>query len=224
MTDEITFDGVRYILAAEAGRSAGLTRDYISRLCREGKVTGKQIGKNWYVNKTALQSFLLVKEHEQLSRSQELANRLAQEYKFVQRRQNLLVDYEARERANVGNEIRKENGYSSGGSTLLTTGNFLKKISEKTTKIIPAASEHLRVASHAISTSSSGAADAAMRIAPHVSLPVVTPTLELAHKLTALFVAAMLTFGTYSVVDPAPARTAYESMKSAGRGIAQLPA
>ncbi|MDO8482092.1 MAG: hypothetical protein Q7S75_03340, partial [bacterium] len=199
MTDEISFDGIRYILAAEAGRGSGLTRDYISRLCREGKVTGKQVGKNWYVNKEALQSFLLVKEHEQISRSEELANKLAQEYKSLQKQS-------------------KDNAYSQ--------GNFVERISAKTTQAIPYTGTNLpavgQFASHAANTPS-GAVDAALRLAPHASFSLVTSATEFAHKLVALFVAIMLTFGTYSVVDPHYARMVYEAMRGAGQQIAKLP-
>jgi len=91
MTDEIFFDGVQYILAADAGKNTGLTRDYVTRLCREDKVSGKQVGKNWYVSQPALQSFLLIKEHEQAIRSEELADKLAREYQAVQNQRSFPV-------------------------------------------------------------------------------------------------------------------------------------
>ena len=38
MSDEIFFDGRRFIAAVEAAQEAHLTRDYIARLCKEGKI------------------------------------------------------------------------------------------------------------------------------------------------------------------------------------------
>src|SRR3989344_2032937 len=59
MSDEIFFDGKRYISAHDAASSSDLTRDYIARLCRDGRVTGRRIGKNWYVEHASLKDFLI---------------------------------------------------------------------------------------------------------------------------------------------------------------------
>src|SRR3989338_7986593 len=58
MNDEILFDGVRYVSAADASREAGFTQDHIARLGREGKIVGRQMGKNWFVNVPSLQAFI----------------------------------------------------------------------------------------------------------------------------------------------------------------------
>ena len=45
MSDNIFFDGVKYISANDAATSSGFTRDYIGKLCRTGKVKERESGK-----------------------------------------------------------------------------------------------------------------------------------------------------------------------------------
>ncbi len=81
MTDEIFFDGAKYISAQEAASSSDLTRDYISRLCRDRKVKGRRIGKNWYVSEPSFRQFLMQREYAASERSQTLVENRIREYK-----------------------------------------------------------------------------------------------------------------------------------------------
>ena len=58
MSDEIFFNGVRFISAQEAGEISNFTRDYVARLCRDGRVRGRRVGKNWYVDESALKELI----------------------------------------------------------------------------------------------------------------------------------------------------------------------
>ncbi|HXK39008.1 MAG TPA: helix-turn-helix domain-containing protein, partial [Candidatus Paceibacterota bacterium] len=257
MTDEISFDGVRYISASDAAHSAGLTRDYIARLCRGNKVRGKQIGKNWYVSKESMDSFLLKQEHEHVARNEELARKRAEEY------QNALQQQEGMN-SGMGNKIIEKSdnespyfpashagsegaGANTGNSLLYSTPFREISKSPKPAKTIfvpraqqealrqsgsrPVISQYPSIHKLAAGVSalgkmgsaSSGFIDAAYRLTPHAAVSV-SPVTEFAHKLVALFVAGMLTFGTYSIVDPQYARMAYEATKSAGQKVAELPA
>src|SRR3989338_11074906 len=80
MSDEIFFDGKRYISANEAGISAGFTRDYIARLCRDGKISGRRVGKHWYVEQASLKNFLVTQEYAKSRRSESLAEERVREY------------------------------------------------------------------------------------------------------------------------------------------------
>ena len=79
-TDEIFFDGIRYISAVAAAQESNLTRDYIARLCREGKIKAKRLGKIWYVEHPTLQSFLLEHRFALNRKYKELAEQRAREY------------------------------------------------------------------------------------------------------------------------------------------------
>src|SRR3989338_10800264 len=80
MADEIFFDGKRFISANDAASSADLTRDYIARLCRDGRVAGRRIGKNWYVDQASLRTFLITQEYAKSLRSESLTSERAREY------------------------------------------------------------------------------------------------------------------------------------------------
>jgi len=54
MGDELEFDGKKYISSRQLSESSQYTSDYISRLCREGKIDGKLIGRSWFVNPDSL--------------------------------------------------------------------------------------------------------------------------------------------------------------------------
>src|SRR3989344_6060360 len=80
MSDEIFFDGKRYISANEAGISVGFTRDYIARLCRDGKISGRRVGKHWYVEQASLKDFLVTQEYAKSRRSESLTEERIREY------------------------------------------------------------------------------------------------------------------------------------------------
>ena len=81
MSDEIFFDGVRYISAGEAGELAGFTRDYVARLCKDGRLVGKRIGKQWYVSQGSIQSFVLAQGYARAKRGEELAQARKEEHR-----------------------------------------------------------------------------------------------------------------------------------------------
>src|SRR4051812_29559995 len=83
MSDDIQFDGVRYVAAAEAGAQVNLSRDYIAKLCREGKVRGRRIGKNWFVEIDSLSNFLGQNAEEKNSRNEKLSEQRKKEYRGV---------------------------------------------------------------------------------------------------------------------------------------------
>ena len=80
MSDDILFGGMRYISASEAAVAADLTRDYIARLCRDEKVKGRRIGKNWYVEPNSLFKFLGHKEVQKTVRNENLSKERLREY------------------------------------------------------------------------------------------------------------------------------------------------
>src|SRR5438552_2744998 len=80
MTDDLHFGGMRYIPAGEAAAQVGLTRDYISKLCRDEKVQARRIGKNWFVEPQSLFSFLGTVETSKLERIQKLSEERRKEY------------------------------------------------------------------------------------------------------------------------------------------------
>ena len=62
MPNGVFLNNIKHLSSKEAGDYAGYTHDYISRLCREGKVPGKKIGKAWYVEAESFLHFIEAQE------------------------------------------------------------------------------------------------------------------------------------------------------------------
>ncbi len=63
------------ISTKEASEQSGYHSDYLSRLCREGKLEAKQVGRMWFVSRASLEGFV----EEQTERKREFAESLARE-------------------------------------------------------------------------------------------------------------------------------------------------
>src|SRR3989344_1455618 len=68
------------ISSKDAAQHAGFTHDYISRLCRFGKVKGEKIGNTWYIDKESLDEFLLKQQTKREVRKHELSEERKIEY------------------------------------------------------------------------------------------------------------------------------------------------
>jgi hypothetical protein len=66
--NEFVLNGARYLSAREIAREHGYVRDYVARLCRQGKVYGHQLGRNWYVQVESFADF--IGRHENPSRTE----------------------------------------------------------------------------------------------------------------------------------------------------------
>jgi hypothetical protein len=53
--DEIIIEEKKYISSKQAAKITGYAKDYIGQLCREGRVSARLVGRNWYVLQTAIQ-------------------------------------------------------------------------------------------------------------------------------------------------------------------------
>ncbi|MBU2329867.1 helix-turn-helix domain-containing protein, partial [Patescibacteria group bacterium] len=63
------------ISTKEASELSGYNADYLSRLCREGKIDATQVGRTWLVSKVSLEGFM----QSQAERKRELAESLSKE-------------------------------------------------------------------------------------------------------------------------------------------------
>lgn len=55
--DELLIGDEKYISTKRAAKITGYAKDYVGQLCREGRVSARQVGRAWYVLETA------IKEH-----------------------------------------------------------------------------------------------------------------------------------------------------------------
>lgn len=78
-----------YLSSKDAGASLGYTHDYISRLCRQGKMEGIQKGREWYVTPQELEAFKARHELELQEKKKELSKKFSQ----------IRLEHEAKKRA-----------------------------------------------------------------------------------------------------------------------------
>ena len=58
MSEELYIDGRAYILGPDAALETGLSRDYLARLAREGRVPARRLSVGWVFDLEALRAFL----------------------------------------------------------------------------------------------------------------------------------------------------------------------
>ncbi|MEK7509243.1 MAG: helix-turn-helix domain-containing protein, partial [Patescibacteria group bacterium] len=200
--DELFFDGIRYLSAADAAASSGLHRDYVARLAREGKIRAKRIGKSWYVNKASFEEFLVRQEYEHAKRRKELMHDRRREY------------------------IRASRIAHGKEATLSFSKDVLTSLSSTTTETKEKAKSLVRTGTYNVQRA---LAIAASRAQAHAGVPVSHfaafhvphPVTEFAHKAVALITAFVLIFGAYSLVDARYARFALETMRHSTERIMQ---
>src|SRR3989344_2743705 len=208
MSDEIFFDGVRYISAGDAAEISDLTRDYVARLCRAGTVRGRRIGKNWYVDDTSLRTFLISKEYSRMQHRQNLVEERMREYHGA-----IPVTPELELRPHAKRSERPEKIATAPKHLEVVAKPVADQARSLHESLERAVAAHTETVSRAaqIANSPYGITEIAHKLA-HVPVYAVSPIGEFIHKLTALTLALMLTFGTYALVDPAYARFAANSI------------
>src|SRR3989344_646538 len=206
MSDEIFFDGKRYISAHDAAASADLTRDYIARLCRDGRVAGRRIGKNWDVDHASLKDFLITQEFAKSRRSESLVEERAREY------HGSVVADGLRRNAPVAAPLRTLASRAAPAQVSRVISGRADEIKNKLAGAVAAQTRNGHGQAKLLSSMPGGFAHAALTGA-HIPVYALTPLTEFLHKVTALALTLMLTFGTYAAVDPAYARFAADSVR-----------
>ena len=54
----VIIDGERYVFTAVAVALTGVSKDYIGRLCRQGKLKARRFAGQWLVSLSSLEDFL----------------------------------------------------------------------------------------------------------------------------------------------------------------------
>ncbi|QQG37864.1 MAG: hypothetical protein HYS26_04550 [Candidatus Kaiserbacteria bacterium] len=201
MTDEIFFDGTRYISAAEAARTAGFTRDYVARLCKDGRVQGRRIGTNWYVSSDSLDTFVKNQSKQRAERAQDLARQRKEEYRAAWSGSGK-TSAASREKSSA-----YDMQYAASRRFAADSSYRSYHVQSALEKIARSPSVHAHAAH---------IADIAMKLptAPLTSAYALTPAMEFVHKLIAVFVAVLFTAGTFAFVDQQYASVAVRSAAS----------
>lgn len=72
-----TISEKKYLSSKDAGAILGYTHDYVSRLCRQGKMSGIQKGREWFVTQEELDAFKMRHEVELAEKKKELSKKFS---------------------------------------------------------------------------------------------------------------------------------------------------
>ena len=207
-SDEIFFDGVQYVSTSSAASLSNLTRDYIARLCREGKLVSRRVGKNWYISHPPLKSFLVEHAYSLDKQREELAQQRVMEYQAHVNSVKPSFDKTP--------ESPKLKQIQNGSARHLSSRGEVSFVRKSSTNI----REHIVSAFASRNTYLPiGLGDAALHLASNTAKALIPTSLELLHKVTALVVALSLTLGAYAMVDAKFARYAGESLMDVTRAM-----
>lgn len=84
MEKTLTFDNKKFLSSKAAAKKSAFTHDYISRLCRLGKLEGRKVANSWYVAEDSLNQFLAEQLKDKEKRSSELREQRKKEYEASQ--------------------------------------------------------------------------------------------------------------------------------------------
>src|SRR3989338_1185123 len=178
----------------------------LARLCRDGRVAGRRIGKNWYVDHASLKDFLITQEFAKSRRSESLVEERAREY------HGSVVADGLRRNAPVAAPLRTLASRAAPAQVSRVISGRADEIKNKLAGAVAAHTRNGHGQAKLLSSMPGGFAHAALTGA-HIPVYALTPLTEFLHKVTALALTLMLTFGTYAAVDPAYARFAADSVR-----------
>lgn len=72
------------LTTAEAHAMYGYTKDYLSRLLRDGEIQGKKIGRSWHIDIASLEDFIRAQENQRTHAAKTLAEQRTNEYQILQ--------------------------------------------------------------------------------------------------------------------------------------------
>lgn len=92
MSTQIEINGAQLIPLKEAAKRIAYSRDYLAKLAREQKIVATQIGRQWFVDMSSLQTFLDSVALEQEVRKQQLREERKRELLAKKELETLSID------------------------------------------------------------------------------------------------------------------------------------
>jgi len=84
----IEIDGVRHAAAAILAAKSGYSRDYIARLARQRRISGRQLGRDWYIDELSFWHFFIQQKAHRAQQRILLASVRRREYQTAQSASN----------------------------------------------------------------------------------------------------------------------------------------
>lgn len=118
MSGKNTVNKDRLVAVKEVALKVGYSRDYITRLAREQKITASQIGRQWFVDPDSLRSFVDFTEIEKKARKNQLRAERQLERSIYEEQQKLQEEIKAQ-------VVRFSPGVYMKSWTIILAGLFL---------------------------------------------------------------------------------------------------
>src|SRR3989344_1551451 len=226
MTDEIFFNGIRYLSATQAAQNSGLNPDYVAQLCRGNKIHGRRIGRNWYVSDESLSSFLVSQSYQKSLRRKELARERVNEYHSstpltAGSSTSLGKNKDQGKPPNAEISSRSSEKFIYGSGTREKSGRGMQIEVSTTSPILHNFIVHVARAEAAVRKVSAlpgSTLHAATSADAHISRHTLSPIKVLIHKIIVLTTVLVLTLGTYyAFVNPDAGAFALNSLQRAER-------
>lgn len=77
--------GKGFVPSTEASKVFGITNDYVTQLCRRGKINGFLIGRLWFVEKKSLKLFLQESQIARAAQRRALSQQWRESYRVARR-------------------------------------------------------------------------------------------------------------------------------------------
>ncbi|MDB5238007.1 MAG: hypothetical protein JWM46_277 [Candidatus Kaiserbacteria bacterium] len=202
MSEEIKFDGITYASLRRAALETNLSHDYLSRLCRKKILDARREESGWYVNVASIKAYILAQEHANEFRRKDLARQRANEYdaKRGVQAQKAFADIIAAESDHM--------------PSVSAAREQVRRVLEPAGGALSSLSEGARMPGML-----QAAAQIPAQAMAHMPTHVVTPAMDMIHRVVALAFALVLVLGTYSLFDPVFARMTYDSARA---GVASV--
>jgi len=215
VSNEIYFNGCRFISVSETARIASVTRDYIGRLCRDGKLSGKRIGKLWYVEEDSLNRFLIEKEYSNVSRREALSKERVEEYKSHSKGPG------AKTNKNKTQEDVPVISVPAFSTPRVSQKRYLRPEISNVSKRTSRVKEMIERGVHTMNDTTKQASAHAVGTLVHTA--PVQHIADIGQRITALFIAFVLVFGMYGFVDAQYTRFTKETIATSFKYTKDAP-
>lgn len=188
MEDKIYFEHVAYISSNEAADCFGVTRDYITKLCRDGKIISRQVGKKWYVAETPFKEYLLHHLYTKSARRESLTKTRVKEYHDGSASQQFKIT-----RIPIRTPRTEQEAALRDDPSVPFQKRMTDALISQTTETAQEISPYMNVPS--------GITHAALQ-ATHIPIYTITPVAEILHKFSALFLSLLFLMCAYGLIHP----------------------
>lgn len=187
MSEVLYFNKVGYISSTSAAECFGVTRDYITKLCRNQTITARRVGKNWYVAENAFKEYLLTHLYNKSARRESLTKDRLKEY------QDSVHTIPIRVEHSPATSTHKKHFLAVPAPTQTIQERMAEAVAAQSSEAVEQLSPYMNAPS--------GIAHAALQTT-HIPIYALSPFVEVLHRLTAILFAVFFVLSVYAIANP----------------------